>query len=72
MKCPKCGREMQGGYLQCNSKSVIVWVNNLLPFNLSYWKTDAEPVSKELKLGTSAIPTHICKHCKLLVGDYNN
>jgi hypothetical protein len=42
------------------------------PFGFGYWKKDAELVSEELEAGLTAIPTHICKHCKLLLGDYSN
>jgi hypothetical protein len=42
--------------------------------SLRLWvlEKDAELVSEELEAGLTAIPTHICKHCKLLLGDYSN
>ena len=72
MLCPKCKREMETGYIHSSKNSIIVWVDKLAPLSLSYWHSDAEPVSEEFKLGTNAVPTHICKHCKLLLGDYSN
>ena len=72
MVCPKCGREMIAGYLQSDAKVGITWVSKLLQFGLGYWKNDAELVSEEIGIGTTAIPTHICKHCKVLLGDYSH
>ena len=72
MVCPKCEREMLAGFLQSDAKIGITWVSKLLPFGLSYWKNDAELVSEESGIGTAAIPTHICKHCKILLGDYSH
>ena len=71
MKCPKCGNEMTPGFLQSDARACITWVEKLLPGGLSYWKKDSEIVSEELAIGINAIPTHICKHCKLLLGDYS-
>lgn len=71
MKCPKCQKEMIPGYLQSDAKVGITWVSKLLPGGLGYWKMDAEHVSDELAIGVTAIPTHICKQCKLLLGDYS-
>lgn len=71
MKCPKCGNEMIAGFLQSDTNVGITWVSKLLPMGLGYWKKDAELVSDELGIGVTAIPTHICKQCKLLLGDYS-
>lgn len=72
MVCPKCNREMDAGYLQSDNNVGITWVSKLLPMGLGYWKKDAELVSAEQGIGITAIPTHICKHCKLLLGDYSS
>lgn len=71
MKCPKCGRDMSAGFLQTDSREVITWVSKLMPLGLGYWKKDAQIVSDDTPFGVTAIPTHICKHCKLLLGDYS-
>lgn len=71
MKCPKCGYEMIPGFLQSDAAVGITWVSKLLPMGLGYWKKDAELVSDEIGIGVTAIPTHICKRCKLLLGDYS-
>ncbi len=71
MLCPKCGKEMTPGFLQSDVRVGITWVSKLLPMGLGYWKKDAEPVSEELGVGVTAIPAHICKGCKLLLGDYS-
>ena len=71
MKCLKCGREMETGFLQSGMDSSICWVSKLLPFGVGYWKNDAEIVSEILDHGITAIPAHICKHCKLILGDYS-
>ena len=70
MMCPKCKREMEPGFIQCGKS--ITWVSELLPVGLGFWKSDAIVVSEELKFNVVAIPTHICKHCKLLLGDYSH
>ena len=71
MVCPKCGQEMTAGFLQSDAKIGITWVSKLLPFGVGYWKNDAELVSEEMGIGLTAIPTHIFKDCKLLLGDYS-
>lgn len=73
MMCPKCNREMVNGYLQSSARGGgITWVSKLLPMGMGFWKSDAIVVSEELKFNVVAIPTHICKHCKLLLGDYSH
>ena len=71
MKCPKCGKEMEAGFLQCNMDSSISWVSKLLPLGLGYWKKDAIVVSDILGSGVNATPAHICKQCKLFLADYS-
>lgn len=72
MKCPKCQCEMESGFLQSESSTAVIsWVSKLLPMRLGFWQKDALVVSEELAFGSNAIPTHICKHCKLLLGDYS-
>jgi len=71
MKCPKCGNDMTAGFLQSDAKVGMTWVSKLLPVGLGYWKNDSELVSEELTVGVAAIPAHICKNCKLLLGDYS-
>lgn len=63
MNCPKCGREMEAGYLQSDIKVGITWVNKPMPLGLGWWKKDAVTVSDEIALGLSGVPTHICKSC---------
>lgn len=70
MKCPKCSRDMEAGYLQWEATESISWVGKLLPLGLSYWKKDAEIIQSKSGIGVNAIPAHICKPCKLLLGDY--
>ena len=72
MVCPKCGREMVAGFLQGDAKVGISWVSKLIPFGLGYWKNDTVLVSKEFGFCINAIPTHICKNCKILLGDYSH
>lgn len=71
MKCPKCGREMVAGYLQCDMDSNIYWVSKLLPFGFGNWKKDSVVVSEMLDHCLTAVPSHICKQCKLVLGDYS-
>ena len=71
MKCPKCGREMETGFLQCNMDSTICWVRKLMPFGLGYWKNDTEIVSEPLNHSQNAMPAFICKQCRLVIGDYS-
>ena len=71
MKCPKCNAEMEQGFLQSDMDSSITWVKKLLPLGLGFWKKDSEVVSEILGSGISAVPAHICKRCKLFLGDYS-
>lgn len=72
MKCPKCGREMEEGYLQCHGDSSINWVSKVWPFGLGYWKKDGINVAQPMSVGVNAVPAHICKSCKIFVGDYSD
>ena len=71
MKCPKCGREMETGFLQCDMDSTIYWVKKLTPLGLGYWKKDTEIVSEPLNYSQNAMPSSICKQCRLVIGDYS-
>lgn len=71
MKCPKCGREMEEGFLQGNWEHNIEWVSKILPFGLGFWKSDGISVSQQKSVGVTAVPAHICKSCKIFVGDYS-
>lgn len=71
MLCPKCGREMAAGYLQSGPTTDITWVSKLLPAGLGYWRSDSLPVSCGLKPGIQAVPAHICKTCRIFLGDYS-
>ena len=71
MICPKCGNEMEAGFLQTNAKNNISWVSKMLPMGIGFLKKDAIIVSELNAAGVSAVPTHICKNCKLLVSDYS-
>ncbi len=72
MKCPKCNAEMEEGYLQSNWESSISWVSKVLPFGLGYWKKDGVNVAHQLSVGVYGTPAHICKSCKIFVGDYSD
>lgn len=71
MRCPKCGREMDKGFLQSDWKNNIEWVSKILPFGLGYWKEDGVNVSQQMPIGVTATPAYICKNCKIFVGNYN-
>lgn len=71
MKCPKCGRDMEQGFLQSDAKIGINWVSKLMPFGVGWWKKDAVYVSVKEGAGVVGVPAYICKQCKLLLGDYN-
>lgn len=72
MLCPNCKREMVAGFLQSDAKVGITWVEHLLPLGLSYWKASSIPVSTDACVGVTAVPAHICKECRLFIGDYNH
>ncbi len=69
MNCPKCGHEMNQGFLQAG---------NLLAFNkqrhkISLKSKDEEDVMIAQKAFTSAdFNGWICKECELVVFDYKN
>ena len=71
MKCPKCGREMESGFLQCDIDSSIYWVKKLLPLGLAFWNKDTEVISEMLDHSQNAVPAFICKQCRLVIGDYS-
>ncbi len=72
MNRPKCGCEMENGFLQTTGGSALFWVNRLMPMGLGIWKKDAQIVSQELKLNVHTIPAHICKKCRMVVGEYGS
>ncbi len=71
MLCPKCGKEMEAGFLQCSYDSSITWVSKLLPMGVGYWKQDAQIISGQLGVGVTAVPAQICKQCQIVVSDYS-
>ena len=71
MKCPKCQKEMEAGFLQTGAKSVIYWADKVRPLNLSYMSKNAFVVSDEMRLGSNAVPSNICKACRLILSDYS-
>ena len=72
MKCPKCGMEMEPGFLQSDMKVGISWVKKPIVFGLGWFHKDSVTVTEENTPGISTVPTHICKNCKIFVGDYSN
>ena len=72
MNCPKCGREMESGYLQSDMKVGITWVKKPMVFGLSWFRMDSVTVSDEATPYLATVPTCICKTCKIFVGDYSN
>lgn len=71
MNCPKCGSEMEEGYLQASYKSGITWVKKLWPLGAGYFKLDSVYVSNDGNIGVESVKACICKQCKIFVGDYN-
>ncbi len=69
MKCPKCGEEMQNGFLQ-TSKIVAF---NKTRHKISLNPTDEEDVmiTRKAFSGTD-FQGFICKKCGLVVFDYKN
>lgn len=73
MNCPKCGKEMDPGYLQSDMKVGITWVKKPKAFGLGLFSKDSVTVSEDFSTPYLAtVPTHICKTCKIFVGDYSN
>lgn len=62
---------MEAGYLQWEATESITWVDKLLPLGMSCWRKDAEIIQSRSGIGVNAIPAHICRQCKLLLGDYS-
>lgn len=71
MNCPKCGCEMECGYLQSDHRTGISFVSKLLPFGMGFLQKDALPVAWEMKPGINALPASICRSCRLLIADYS-
>ena len=71
MKCPKCQKEMKAGFLQTGGKSVIYWADKVRPLNLSYLSKESFVVSEEKSFGSNAVPSNICKACRLILSDYS-
>lgn len=69
MNCPKCGNEMQPGYLQAG---------NLMAFNKNRHKLSLNPKEPEDTIIAQKAFTgsdfhgYICKECGLIVFDYKN
>ena len=72
MKCPKCGRDMENGFLQSNGvTSPVIWVPKLRPLGFGAFSWDAQTVSYPIGAGTNALPACICRACKMIVADYS-
>lgn len=73
MNCPLCGKEMEPGYLQSDIAVGITWVKKPLPLGLGWFKKDSITVSDDTTTPyLSTVPTHICKSCKIFVGEYGS
>ena len=71
MKCPKCGREMETGFIQWEASDDLAWVPKVLPLGLSYWKNNAEILwSNTETIGVNAVPASICKSCRTVILEY--
>lgn len=71
MKCPKCGREMEKGYVQWEASDNLAWVPKLLPLGLAYWKNDAEVLWPSADaISVNAAHASICKICRKVILDY--
>ena len=69
MKCSKCGKEMQNGFLQ---------TTNIVAFNQTRHKISLNPkneadvmIARKAFTGTD-FQGYICKECGLVVFDYKN
>ena len=69
MKCSKCGKEMQNGFLQ---------TTNIIAFNQTRHKISLNPkneayvmIARKAFTGTD-FQGYICKECGLVVFDYKN
>ena len=69
MKCSKCGKEMQNGFLQ---------TTNIIAFNQTRHKISLNPkneadvmIARKAVTGTD-FQGYICKECGLVVFDYKN
>ena len=71
MNCPKCGIEMEDGYLRAADSLGITWVKKVLPLGLDYFKFDTVNVSEYGTFGRQIVKACICKRCKIFVGDYS-
>ena len=69
MKCPKCGKDMQAGFLQAG---------NMIAFNKTMHKISLNPkdkddvlIAKNLYMSTN-FHGYICIECGLVIFDYKN
>ena len=72
MNCPNCGKEMDYGFMQCDTKKSIHWVSKLLPMGIGCYTKDAQVIFDPNMYGLKSVPAYICKDCELFVGDYSN
>ena len=71
MKCPKCGREMETGFIQWEASDDLAWLPKVLPLGLAYWKNNAEILWPNTEtIGVNAVPASICKSCRTVILEY--
>lgn len=71
MKCPKCSREMEPGFVQWEFNDNLTWVPKVFPLGLAYWKNDAEILWPNAdNIGVNAVPAGICKRCRTVTMEY--
>lgn len=68
MKCPKCGNEMENGFIQ--SPHHVSWVKKPNKIMYATKNEDVEFITK-VPFFIPAVPADICKKCREIVVHYS-
>jgi hypothetical protein len=68
MKCPKCGGEMENGYLQSMRRAA--WVKT--PHKVSLLPKQGEILLENNAVKDVVFIADICKFCKIILVDYSD
>lgn len=70
MLCPKCNKEMMLGYLKPTGPGGIGWTPNEKEGILDKYDSDFFRIGEAPAFKSSAVPSHNCDNCKIIVLEY--
>jgi predicted RNA-binding Zn-ribbon protein involved in translation (DUF1610 family) len=65
MNCPKCGQEMEEGFIQAGAGIFLVWTDKL-----KIWAYHGTDIIAEAGFHNPHLKGHRCSRCRIIVSEY--